>query len=830
MERNINGLTSCLKTGARINIAIMVFFVLAVLLPGVATASVVALTQWPSTPTIVSNGSSGTVSGSFVTSSGNNRVMLVAVATEYTAAATPVLTVTYGGQAVTPIAANATANINNIWIGYLKETGIAAATGTTLSVSNALTTNLTAMYATVALYKGVDQAATPTGSAASTTGALSLSTTYNVSGLPGNNGLSLYVTNWNGLASIAGGTPVHFEIRDYAGINFNLASGYAVVTTGTSAPSSSVVASSAGAIAGVGLAPAVRVAANSSCSDCHAYPPNDASSSRNAPPGEFIGAHNKHAGLQEQQNQYGFACTVCHKPVAGGLSHQTGFKNITGSRLPGNAYSAGKRIAMTNNPANGTCSNTACHSTGRITAQFATTPTWSSSGITCLNCHAGRSSAAGAPSRSTAGFTLSTTHSQHLKYSSTQINCQNCHGKTATDAATLKQYTGVKMHVNGTADVAFTGLVYGSYTSYKTSSKTCNNISCHGGKTRSGWSSSAINTNNTCVHCHGVAGTAASVTNAGDNRKFFAPGWGGTGTSTDQVTANTDIRVGAHFKHLSSIYMAKLKCNECHKVPSNVFDAGHIDAPRYNSQTLSFGQASSASRNLTTPAFIAGTASAAATCSTTYCHGSKLPGGDTSGTDKSPVWNSSLTTGTPGTAECARCHGNPPSTGTSATFHTGKTPTTSCSGCHNMVVDGTGKIINKALHINGGVNASGACNLCHGYDSTDTWSSSYGVEGIGAHVKHISYLKTRYGITLAPATDSFGGANFQKVCGVCHTWDPAQHQTGSRTINFNNMTTFKFGSSAPQYYGASGSSSSVNPKSCANIVCHYTTSPIWSTY
>ena len=85
-----------------------------------------------------------------------------------------------------------------------------------------------------------------------------------------------------------------------------------------------------------------------------------------------------------------------------------------------------------------------------------------------------------------------------------------------------------------------------------------------------------------------------------------------------------------------------------------------------------------------------------------------------SGTDESPTWNSNLTTGTPGATECARCHGNPPTAGTSASTHSGKTATTSCSGCHGSVVNSSGAIINKALHINGSVQADSACLDCHG--------------------------------------------------------------------------------------------------------------------
>jgi len=686
---------------------------------GNAAASVDFVNQWPATPVIVSNGAASPVTGKFSVGAGSNRLMLVAVATEYSAAQTPTITVTYGGQPVTNIAtATNTAQNSKIWVGYLNEAGIVAAgTNKTLSVTPSITANLTALYATAAVFTGVNQSTPISGSgnnaSASTAALLSVSAAYNVSGVAGNNGMSVYVANWNGQTSTAGGG--HTELRDYAGTSFNLAAGYTVVTTGTTTPGTTPAAAAGGAIAGVGLAPIALAGApnaNTTCGDCHGYPPNDGTA-RNTPPGLFQGTHEKHAGGNDLQ--YGYACTSCHYN-AGGFNHSSKFKNITGSKLPGNAYSLGKSIAITNSTGNGTCSNTSCHSTGRTNVQYTPSPGWTSPGITCLSCHAGRASALGAQANSTAGFKLSSSHSQHLKYPAANMNCNHCHGSVATNAATLKTYTGVIYHANGTNNVVFKDLAYGTYTAFKTGTKTCANVSCHGGKSRGGWQNQSINTDNTCVHCHGVAGTSTADT----NRNKYAPGWGGTGTSTDQNTANTDMRVGSHFVHLSSVYIKKMKCNECHIVPLNAFDGTHMTGPRYSSQTVTFSQASTANKNSVTPAVTPGSAVASASCTTTFCHGSSMPKGDTGGTDKSPTWNANLTTGTPGAAECARCHGNPPTFGLTSSVHIGSAATISCTGCHKNVTNATGNIINKALHLNGAINTlvdtatSSACNKCHG--------------------------------------------------------------------------------------------------------------------
>lgn len=65
-----------------------------------------------------------------------------------------------------------------------------------------------------------------------------------------------------------------------------------------------------------------------------------------------------------------------------------------------------------------------------------------------------------------------------------------------------------------------------------------------------------------------------------------------------------------------------------------------------------------------------------------------------------------------------------------------------------------------------------------------------------------------------------------------------------RTINFGNGT-YKYGGASgfsflfdpgapttnpPTYNGVSGTSSSVNPKTCSNVSCHFSTTPVWNAY
>ncbi len=469
---------------------------------------------------------------------------------------------------------------------------------------------------------------------------------------------------------------------------------------------------------------AATISCSSGVSDCHFKVAVKDGTARNVPAGQFLGSHARHSGYSTgTKRQYLYACTKCHPSAGYTNAHQSGYKNITGSSLPGNRYSGGKKIANTNSPSFGNCSNIYCHSNGRASGmgqvQYSSSR-WGGT-ETCLGCHGGRNGASGNYARSVGNFTLSTTHSQHLKYPAANVSCNECHSRTATDAATLKPFSGAVRHVNGVRDVTFaSNATYGSYTSYKSTevgssanTKICSNTSCHGGRTRSAWSSITTNNDHTCSHCHGIAGTTS-----GTDLRAFAPGFRKKGTSTDQNYSSANRRVGSHFKHLSSAYMKNLKCNECHAVPpvSNPFGvSSHMGAQsRYNSQTLTFAQASSAtilvgvsSGNLSYLSAFAGytngTATKAASCSSVYCHGWRLKNGESGGTYRKPYWNftSMINYTAPAATVCARCHGYPPTSNSHST-------STTCSSCHNNISSADNKtFIDKTKHINGKLEAQG---------------------------------------------------------------------------------------------------------------------------
>lgn len=151
-----------------------------------------------------------------------------------------------------------------------------------------------------------------------------------------------------------------------------------------------------------------------------------------------------------------------------------------------------------------------------------------------------------------------------------------------------------------------------------------------------------------------------------------------------------------------------------------------------------------------------------------------------------------------------------------------------CTNCHKHSVN----TINDSKAYAPGT----ACNSCHDYDTTNgggSWgNSSFGIEGVGSHAVHINYIKNRWGVSLYPETDQFGVGNAAAVCGVCHTNLLSNHATGDagsgRQILFgDNPLLRKFGDSDPFYNGLFNVPSSITPKTCSNIDCHYSTTNVW---
>ena len=250
--------------------------------------------------------------------------------------------------------------------------------------------------------------------------------------------------------------------------------------------------------------------------------------------------------------------------------------------------------------------------------------------------------------------------------SSTPSGCVTCHGAViAADGS----FVNPELHINGVVDVELPGPLE-------------------------------------CDACHGSDGVSAPP------------------EDTLGHVDTASVGVGAHRAHVgASNWHAEVACEECHKVPTDTLDPGHIDSPL--PAELTWGPTASA----------AGVRSAwdGASC-TTYCHGDPLWGG----TNTAPAW----TTVDGSQAACGTCHGLAPAAPHPATSPDG------CVLCHGMVVDGNLDFIAPELHINGVVDVSEpvepTCWSCHGSDGDPappedvSGFTSTDEVGVGAHQVHLA--------------------------------------------------------------------------------------------
>lgn len=206
-----------------------------------------------------------------------------------------------------------------------------------------------------------------------------------------------------------------------------------------------------------------------------------------------------------------------------------------------------------------------------------------------------------------------------------------------------------------------------------------------------------------CNLCHGSAANDAPPIDVSGNVDTTFPG------------------VGAHQRHLQAgAFSVPIACDECHVVPADWKDAGHMDTTV--PAELTWG--SLASADGASPSYSAGH------CTNTYCHGATLGPG---GTNTTPDW----TTVDGSQAACGTCHGVPPDNPP----HPFVPNPNDCAPCHDYV----GLIPNVfADHVNGAVEIEPLpCNACHGNAVNDAppidtlGNSSTSVTGVGAHQSHL---------------------------------------------------------------------------------------------
>lgn len=540
----------------------------------------------------------------------------------------------------------------------------------------------------------------------------------------------------------------------------------------------------------------------------------------------------------------------------------------------------------------GNCQNLYCHSNGKVGTSVGSyvtpAPAWGGVDIGCNGCH-GTTTTAGTPDYANegAGTVGANSHTKHTGAGT--ATCVYCHSTTTTTGTTI---TGT-VHINNTRNVFEGGGTktfsytpqtctnischggFGTAATWGGAALTC--ASCHSGAgdvddtvydngttariDSTQWDYSghgrvsasgnylatanapadlpgAAGTGDPCLYCHDGSGvTHGDATNVFRLRNFSHATFGkngnclvchgtgqagvdpdGAGTVYANKTAAKKIdKYHYGSKHSSSLSGGQF-CWDCHDPHGDSTDAlvGPIamvqryPAQASNATTGAPTTITSSAVSFTARSVASDYGSSAATKICNVCH-----------------------TYSAGDPTMVHYYNTTP-------FTDSHNSATICTQCHKHSSDTTYN--NEAFK-------GGGCNGCHSYDTVaGSWGSQpQSIQGWGAHAKHIDHIKVRFTVTLAPTTDTFGAGNAAKVCGACHTNASVDHSTSggagtTRNINFGGSRfkegstdgtdgfSFLFGATNPAYSGVSGTSSSVNPKSCSVVGCHFTTSPVWQAY
>jgi DnaJ-class molecular chaperone len=380
----------------------------------------------------------------------------------------------------------------------------------------------------------------------------------------------------------------------------------------------------------------------------------------------------------------GVSCTSCHNT----------FPHVAGWNVESNATFHGKFLKAQN------WNMTGCTSCHGETYQGGT------SGVSCYTCHATFPHVSDWDDSTTVDF-----HGSYLKLRNWNVtSCKNCHGNSFTGGTSeIACYTCHSQfpHPDGweesspTIDPNFHGLFLQTNnwnltacqdchgTTYLGSNRvpiSCSTSGCHEDVAQTPKTPEACNT------CHGNFRASANDTIS----------WAPPRTLSGD-TLRTIAGVGAHRQHLVPDSLGNIvKCRECHSVPSTTFVSGHVDSPLpvevlFNDSLA--GLPSGDGTLVPNPSYNTSNNK----CDNTFCHGNwrlKKDSAPTNlkfaytdsvmvGLNSSPLW-----TGTSSEVACGTCHGLPPQ------GHLGAS-VVACVSCHGDVTDNTGKIVNKAKHING---------------------------------------------------------------------------------------------------------------------------------
>ncbi len=420
-----------------------------------------------------------------------------------------------------------------------------------------------------------------------------------------------------------------------------------------------------------------------------------------------------------------YGCIECHantvssnSAIGNSANHVNKLANYSGAR----AGSGSSYVSAT-----GVCSAAYCHSDGKGSQKEMTATNWGSAAtLDCLGCHGTDSapaftSVAGEPNYANAGIgnLRANSHQRHMGGVGAST-CVYCHNQTMTSGGSL--VAGSTTHTNRSRDVQAGG---GRSFTYDQGTRTCSNISCHGGPSPVQWGQSMPAD---CTGCHGNNANSAIPQTSGKHKAHM----------------NNYTTLGSNYR-----------CVTCHALTINSDDRTIADPAFHGNGFKNFTGLNAGGRSSYT--------TATGVCSATYCHS------DGKGQQNVPFtvdngWKSTAT------LDCRGCHGNDTAPAFSSSAgepnyassgagllrannhqNHADTGVASCVSCHADTIGATGAILaNVSTHTNHRIDvkegngksfvwsaAGKTCSdiSCHGGKGsfTQTWGNGLTANCLGCH-------------------------------------------------------------------------------------------------
>ena len=162
-----------------------------------------------------------------------------------------------------------------------------------------------------------------------------------------------------------------------------------------------------------------------------------------------------------------------------------------------------------------------------------------SSVTSCGTCHGNPPSGRSFPNAAGA-------HAVHLSIQNTNFNCDTCHAGAGD---------GTILHMNYIVEASFSNATYnsaGGIAAYSSITKSCSEISCHGGQTSPNWVTGSIDVNGQCSACHIYGVSEHNSYNSGEHQRHVV----------DEGISCTDCHdtaklASVHFDDLNSTLMTE---------------------------------------------------------------------------------------------------------------------------------------------------------------------------------------------------------------------------------------------------------------------------------